>query len=154
MYGKVMSMVDAQVLKYFELCTKVPMSEISQMSTDLENDKLHPKDAKMHLAREIVALYHGEKLAKSAEENFIKTFSEKKIPNDIPTAEVMLGSKMVDALLGEKIVESKSEWRRLVDEGAVTNAETDETITSTDQTIESNIILKVGKRRFIKIEIL
>ncbi len=154
MYGKVMSIVDAQMLIYFELCTRVSEEEIKKISEDLESEKLHPKDAKMHLAREIVALYHGEKSAKFAEENFIKTFSERKIPNDVPVVQVMLGSKIIDALLAEKIVESKSEWRRLIDEGAITNAETSEPIKSADETVMSDIILKVGKRRFIKIEIL
>ena len=153
MYGKVMSIVDAQMLIYFELCTRVSEEEIKKISEDLESEKLHPKDAKMHLAREIVALYHGEKSAKSAEENFIKTFSERKIPNDVSVVQVMLGSKIIDALLAEKIVESKSEWRRLVDEGAITNVETDESIKSADETVGSDIILKVGKRRFIKLEI-
>ncbi len=154
MYGKVMSMVDAQVITYFELCTNLAMSEVAQMSKDLEEGKLHPKDAKMRLAREIVALYHGEKMAIKAEEDFIKTFSKKGIPEDSPLVQVVLGTKLVDILLAEKIVESKSEWRRLVEEGAVSNAETEESIKSVDQTVDKNIILKVGKRRFIKIEIL
>jgi len=154
MYGKVMSMVDAQVITYFELCTNLAMSEVAQISKDLEEGKLHPKDAKMRLAREIVALYHGEKMAEKAEEDFIKTFSKKGIPEDSPLVQVTLGTKLVDVLLAEKIVESKSEWRRLVEEGAVSNAETEESIKSVDQTVDKNIILKVGKRRFIKIEIL
>jgi len=153
MYGKIMSMVDAQVLKYFDLCTDVSTHEIKNMSLDLENGKLHPKDAKMRLAREIVTLYHGEKSAKSAEENFVRTFSEKKTPDDVPVVQVAYGSKIVDALLAEKIVESKSEWRRLVEEGAVTNVMTNEIIKSADQTVETDVVLKVGKRRFIKLEI-
>jgi len=154
MYGKIMSMVDAQILKYFELCTNVPTQEIIKMSSDLEDGKLHPKEAKMYLAREIVTLYHGEKLAKSAEENFINTFSKKEIPNEIKTVGVVLGSKIIDALLEEKLVESKSEWRRLVEDSAVINVETNEIIKSSDQTVEAPIVLKVGKRRFIKLEIL
>jgi len=154
MYGKVMSMVDAQVLTYFELCTNLSLSELAQMPKDLESGELHPKDAKMRLAREIVTLYHGEKAAEKSEKNFIETFSKKGIPDDVITAQVVLGTKLVDILLEQKIIESKGEWRRLIEEGAVTNAETDESVTSPDQTADKNIILKVGKRRFIKIEIL
>ncbi|MHB0978303.1 MAG: tyrosine--tRNA ligase [Minisyncoccota bacterium] len=154
MYGKVMSMVDAQVTTYFELCTNLSMTEVSQISTDLEEGKLHPKDAKMRLAREIVTLYHGEKMAEKAEEDFIKTFSKKGIPEDAPLVQVPLGTKLVDVLLDQKIIESKSEWRRLVEEGAISNAETEENVKSGDQAVDKNIILKVGKRRFIKIEIL
>jgi len=154
MYGKVMSMVDAQVLIYFETCTNLPMSEINKMAEDLEKGVLHPKDAKMHLAREIVTLYHGEEIAKIAEKDFIKTFSEKGIPEDIQIVQVALGTKIVDVLLSEKIVESKTEWKRLVEDNAVTDVEIEEKITKLDQTIEKPTILKVGKRRFIKIEIL
>lgn len=154
MYGKVMSMVDAQVITYFELCTNLDMPEIEQMSKDLEEGKLHPKDAKMRLAREIVTLYHGKEAAEKAEEDFIKTFSKKGIPEEAPVVQVALGTKLVDILLEQKVVESKSEWRRLVEEGAVSNPETEENIKSVDQTVDKNIVLKVGKRRFIKIEIL
>ncbi len=154
MYGKVMSMVDAQVVTYFELCTNLSMTEVSQISKDLEEGKLHPKDAKMRLAREIVTLYHGEKMAEKAEEDFIKTFSKKGIPEDAPLVQVSLGTKLVDVLLDQKIIESKSEWRRLVEEGAISDTETEESIKSVDQIVDKNIILKVGKRRFIKIEIL
>jgi tyrosyl-tRNA synthetase len=154
MYGKVMSMVDAQVLTYFELCTRIPEAEIKEMSANLESGSLHPKDAKMRLAREIVSLYHGEDLAQIAEDNFVNTFSNREIPSDAPTVQVILGTKIVDVLLESEIVESKSDWRRLVEEGAVTNAETEEKISSVDETIESNIVLKIGKRRFIRIEIL
>lgn len=154
MYGKVMSMVDAQVLAYFELCTSVPIEEIREMPAKLESGELHPKDLKMRLAREIVTLYHGEKAAKKAEEDFIKTFSNREVPDDVLLAEVKLGTKLVDVLIDKGLVESKSELRRLVEEGAVTNLETGETVESTDQSLESNIVLKIGKRRFIKIEIL
>ncbi len=154
MYGKIMSMIDAQIIPYFELCTNTPTLEIKEMSVKLEDGSLHPKEAKMQLAREIVSLYHGEKSAKEAEENFIKTFSNREIPNDLMVTEVVLRSKLVDILLEQKLVESKSEWRRLVDEKAVSDAETGEIVESADQIVEKNIILKIGKRRFLKIEIL
>ncbi len=153
MYGKVMSVVDAQVLNYFKLCTRVSLDEIEKISTGLEDTTIHPKDAKMRLAREIVALYHGAESAQNAEENFIKTFSNKEIPEDILKIEVALGEKLSDILQEAGLVKSKSEFRTLVDEGAVMNMEIGEKIESVEQTAEINMTLKIGKRRFIKIEI-
>ena len=154
MYGKVMSMVDAQVLTYFELCTRMPMNEVEDIGNKLESGELHPKDAKMRLAREIVSFYHGEDKTIKAEEAFIKTFSEKGVPDDAVSVEAKLGALFVDILLSNKIVESKTEWRRLVEEGAVTNALTGEKVTETSATLQDGITLKVGKRRFIKIEVI
>ncbi len=151
MYGKVMSMLDAQVITYFKLCTRVPENEIEKMSAGLEDGSIHPKDLKMRLAREIVSMYHDADSAQGAEENFIKTFSNKEIPNDIQTVEVGHGSKLVDALIETGTVESKSEWRRLVEDGAVSNVQTGESISDADQTAEGEMVLKVGKRRFIKL---
>ncbi|MDB5254088.1 MAG: tyrS [Parcubacteria group bacterium] len=154
MYGKVMSMLDSQVLTYFELCTRLPIEEVKEISNNLESGALHPKDAKMKLAREIVRMYHGEEAAEAAEKNFIETFSKRGIPEDIETVSVARGSALSGILLEQGTVESKTELRRLVEEGAVKNAETDEKIDSIDISIEDPITLKVGKRRFIKIEIL
>ncbi len=154
MYGKVMSMVDAQILTYFTLCTRIPMEEVEEIRGKLESGELHPKEAKMKLAREIVRFYHGDEASEKAEENFIKTFSEKGVPIDLPTTEASQGSLLVDILLSNKIVESKTEWRRLVEDGAITNAESGEKIEKADEALKDGITLKVGKRRFIKIEVL
>ncbi|MFZ2048893.1 MAG: tyrosine--tRNA ligase [Minisyncoccia bacterium] len=154
MYGKVMSMVDAQIITYFTLCTRVPMEEVEETRSKLESGELHPKDAKMKLAKEIVRFYHGEEAATKAEENFIKTFSEKGVPEDILSVEAKLDTPLVDILLSNKIVESKTEWRRLVEEGAVSNTLTGEKIEKNDEGLKDGITLKVGKRRFIKIEVL
>ena len=91
MYGKVMSMVDAQILTYFTLCTRIPMEEVEEIRGKLESGELHPKEAKMKLAREIVRFYHGDEASEKAEENFIKTFSEKGVPIDLPTTEASQG---------------------------------------------------------------
>ncbi len=147
MYGKVLALPDGVVRQMFIDTTLVSLTEIEKIINS------HPKEAKMRLAREIVGLYHGEKSAEKAEENFIKTFSEKGIPDDTKTVQATFGAKLVDILLEAELIKSKTEFKTLVGERAITNAETEEKIESTDQVVDKNIILKIGKRRFLKIEI-
>ena len=82
------------------------IEEIEEMRDSLESGELHPKDAKMKLAREIVRFYHGEEAAKKAEEAFIKIFSEKGVPVDILVAQEKMNTLFVDILLSNKIIES------------------------------------------------
>jgi tyrosyl-tRNA synthetase len=154
MYGKIMSMIDAQILTYFNLCTRVPLEEIKEMSNKLESGELHPKDAKMKLAREIVRFYHGEEASNKAEESFVKIFLEKGVPVDVLVVQEKINTLFVDILLSNKLIESKTEWRRLIEEGAVTNALTSEKLEKIDESLKNSITLKVGKRRFIRIEVL
>ncbi len=146
MYGKVMSMGDEQVETYFKLCTRVPLDEISKIITG------HPKESKMRLAREIVALYHGVDLAESAEHEFVETFSNGGIPEQIQEIKGEKDNLIVDVLVKSGFLSSKSEWRRLADEGAVKNAESGETLSS-DTKLSSTITLKVGKHRFVRINL-
>ncbi len=84
MYGKTMSLTDELMLRYFELVTAVPMEDIKEIDTGLENGELHPRDVKMRLAREIVAQYHGHDAATAAEEEFKRIFQQKDLPDDVP----------------------------------------------------------------------
>lgn len=154
MFGKVMSVPDAVIPTYFRLATYTPTEEIGEIERRLSSGKENPRDLKMRLAHEIVAIYHGEEAAMSAEKNFIETFSKGGIPSDVETVKAAKGEKLVDVLLAHKVVESKTEWRRLVDDGAVSHAETGDKISSADALLESAIVLRVGKKRFIKIETL
>lgn len=158
MYGKLMAQADENIPQLFVDCTYLEMEEISKIKNDLKKGNVNPRDLKMKLAYEIVKIYHGEKKAKEAEENFIKTFQKKEIPDEIEEInlkeiEKVLGSNQLGAILVlRKIVSSMSDWRRLVDEGAVK---------SFSGNIESKIkdfkilaepgVYKIGKRRFIKI---
>jgi len=150
MYGKVMSIRDDLITKYFLLCTNVVESDIETIKKSMESGA-NPKDYKMQLAREIVTLYHGAEKAKAAEQNFTHTFSEGKIPHDIETVMVKKGSLLADVLVEKEIVASKSEWRRLVEGRGVSNTETQEIISDQFTKAEKTIILKIGKRRFVKI---
>jgi len=152
MFGKAMSIPDSAIITYFNLCT--PVSDVESYKKRLESNKENPRDIKMELARLIVAMYHGEKVAELAEKDFVETFSNRGLPQDIPTVKVVEGAKIIEPIISEGVVESKTEWRRLVEDGAVTDAETGEKITDPDQTIKKPTVFKVGKRRFIRIDIL
>jgi len=151
MYGKIMSIKDELLYNYFVLCTDLPMSDIESIKESIVSGK-NPKDFKMRLAREIVTLYHGEKSAKEAQENFENIFSKGGVPEDVLEVIVSPDSSMVDILLENKIVESKTEWRRLVSEGAVTNMDSDKKIENTDERAGEGVY-RIGKKRFIKIKV-
>ena len=145
MYGKVMSVKDELMEKYFTLCTDLSIEEISKI---LDGD---PKSAKMRLAREIVTIYHSESDAKKAEENWVKTFSEGGVPEDIVSVNGVVGNLLKDTAISSKLIESSSEWKRLIEQGGIYFE--DEKITDPNQKIEKSGVLKIGKRRFIKIEV-
>lgn len=145
MFGKIMSVRDELLLKYFTLLTRIPLSEIKEILYG------HPKEAKMRLAREIVTLYHGEKAARGAEQHFTETFQQGKVPEKLLTIKV-LPKEVGDELVRAKIVVSKSELMRLLKAGGVRNAETGEKIEAFPLSLSKSIVIRVGKRRFVKIE--
>ncbi|MBP6908264.1 MAG: tyrosine--tRNA ligase [Candidatus Pacebacteria bacterium] len=150
MYGKVMSWADSLIVPALELSTTVSLLEIETMRVSLEDGTLHPRDAKMRLAREIVSLFYDTKKAQSAEDSFIQTFKNNATPEDILTVSVKGQALLVDILISHAIVSSKSEFARLVEGGAVTNLDTQEKVS--DPKIKSIPgCYRVGKARFIKI---
>ncbi|MBU6430858.1 tyrosine--tRNA ligase [Patescibacteria group bacterium] len=153
MYGKIMSLPDASIINYFYLCAFAPADEIKKIENDLKKGKKNPKDIKMRLAREIVVIYHGEDKAEQAEKNFIETFSKGGLPNDLEKVVVLRGTGLGKILLDNKVVKSNTEWRKLISEGAVSNAETAEKINSFDFSVDVDFTVKVGKRRFLKIAV-
>lgn len=153
MFGKVMSVNDDLMETYFECCTDVPMDEVKKIM------KLSPREAKARLAREIVTLYHGADAATKAEGEFEKVFKDKGVPEDIPEVKCKKGTKLVDALTAAKIVTSKSEARRVIEQGGVkkddqvvsnVDAEVGEGLTP--EALAKGVVYKVGKRKFIKIK--
>lgn len=146
MYGKVMSMADSEIITYFTVCTRVPLEDVKEYETHIQNGE-NPRDAKMALAKEIVRMYHGEEAAQGAEQNFIDTFQKGGIPEDV----LEIKAPYIDALLAHGVVASKTELRRLLDEGGVRNPETGEKYASFPESITEPLTLKIGKRRFVKL---
>lgn len=148
MYGKIMSWPDEFLVRAFEICTSVPMNEVAKIENQLKSGA-NPRDAKMMLAREVVKTYKGEKEAKKAEEYFIKAFSKRETPTDIPEVKAKSGELLAEILMNNKIVSSKSEFRRLIDGHAV---DVDgEEIKDALYKINKTATVKVGKKRFVKI---
>ncbi len=150
MYGKIMSLPDALIPRYFLLTTYTPASEAEEIEKVLNDGKTNPRDIKMRLAREIVAIYHGEAIVRTAEEAWVSTFSERKIPEnvieisgDFPT--------IIDAMMAAEAASSKTEARRLVEAGAVTHLESDTKITDVTVLPEAGTY-RVGKMRFFRIK--
>ena len=148
MYGKVMSLPDSLIIKYFNLCTSVPREEIVEIKKEMESEKLNPKEAKMRLASEIVKIYHGEKKAKEAEENFINTFQKKEIPESVE--EIEGEGLLAPILFQSKLFGSNSEIRRLFEAGAVKDMTNDEKM-SIENIAAKGHVYKIGKHRFVKI---
>lgn len=142
MFGKIMSWPDTLMPLAFEICTDLDFNDVF---------KKQPRDQKMRLAYEIVKIYHGEKKAQEAQDNFVNTFSKKEIPEEM---EEIKGSGNLGAILVlKKIVKSMSEWRRLVDEGAVKKLSEKEEEKITDfKIIATPGVYKIGKHRFIRIK--
>ncbi|MFA5842386.1 MAG: tyrosine--tRNA ligase [Candidatus Gracilibacteria bacterium] len=154
MYGKVMSIPDALLLRWFELATSVSMDEIEKMKKELEAG-INPRDLKMRLGRELVTLYHGVIEAKAAEENFVKVFSQKEIPDEIPEVKApKLEMTIVELLRLFPSVSSNSDARRLVDGGGVrVNSQVQTDVDAKIKISEGEgLLLQAGKRRFLKVK--
>ena len=151
MFEKAMSIPDGLIIKYFELVTDIHPDIIERIRKDLEEDNVNPRDVKISLAKEIVELYHGKEEAKLAEDRFRKVFQKGEIPDDIKTVEVNSGDfNLANIVLGNKLVPSKKEFRRLVEQGGV--KVNGERISNIDEvSLASKFIIQIGKKKFIKV---
>ncbi len=150
MYGKVMSMTDDLIIKYFMLCTDVPIKEVDEVDKSLK-DGDNPRDAKMRLAREIVALYYSKEAGDLAEQEFINIFKKGGVPEDMPTFKMSGDRNIVDLLEACKLVESRGDAKRVITQGGV--KVNDKKIDDPSKTIhlEKDMVIQVGKRKFAKI---
>jgi tyrosyl-tRNA synthetase len=150
MFGKVMSIPDELIIRYFELLTQVPMEKIKTMEKEMQENKLNPRDAKAFLGKVIITMYHSAEAAEEAAEKFQLVFSKKDIPDDIPEMIIEENKIWLPRFLQENdLVESSSEVRRLLKQGAIKiNGEKQ---SNEDIIIEEPIVLQIGKRKFIKI---
>jgi len=149
MYGKILSMPDTLITLYMECCTDLPMSEVKAAEKMLKDGTENPKNVKMRLAREIVAMYHSEADAKEAEEAFENVFKNKGVPDDMPEYKAKKGESLIDALVASGSCASKSEARRLIEQGGV--KVNDKAVTDVGAKAEEGVV-KVGKRKFVKIK--
>jgi len=150
-YGKTLSIPDSLIYQYFELTTNVSKSELEEIKAQLENPAINPRDVKRKLARTLVSMYYSKEEAEKAEKEFDKIFVTKEIPEDIEEFKLEFQTNVVNLLVQAKLVSSKSEARRLVQQGGV---DVDgEKITDPNFLLpeKEQIVIKVGKRKFLKV---
>jgi tyrosyl-tRNA synthetase len=153
-FGKTLSIPDTMIIDYFILCTSVENSEIDYMRDQLASGSVNPRNLKRRLARYLVTLYHNADAAQKAEEEFDALFIRKEIPDDIEEYHLAQGTssiQLLKLLADSKLTVSNSEGRRLIQQGGVSidGKRIDDEYTVI--TITQPVIIKVGKRRFIKI---
>jgi tyrosyl-tRNA synthetase len=152
MYGKVMSLRDELIIRYFVLTTRTPMSEVMIYEKEIQAGK-NPRDYKMKLAFELVKFYYSENEAKIAAEEFVKVFANKENPDDMPEFVITHNTiSPVELLLQMKFMSSKGEAKRLIDGGGMKlNHEKIETWDK-DIVIKTGDVVQAGKRKFGKIK--
>jgi tyrosyl-tRNA synthetase len=150
-YGKTLSIPDSLIYQYFELATDVPKKELEEIKKFLENPKNNPRDIKRKLARSLVQLYYTKEAAHQAEDEFDRIFIEKSIPDNIEEFKCNDSMNILTLLTESKLVASKGEARRLIEQGGVTidNERVSDPLSLLPDKIE--FIVKIGKRRFLKV---
>ncbi|MZG30563.1 MAG: tyrosine--tRNA ligase [Nitrospinae bacterium] len=154
MFGKIMSISDDLMWRYYELLSQVSAQELETMREQSEAGKLNPKNAKINLAKEIVTLYHSPDLAETALREFENVFKKKNLPEDIPVANGW-GDELkgiCNILKDNKMTDSTSAARRLIQQGSVSI--NGEKVSDVNQELPGNqeYLIKVGKKRFLKIQ--
>jgi len=150
-YGKVMSLPDNLILHYFELVTDVPDEELVLFRMKLSDANFNPMTLKKRLAREIVTQLYDQKTASEAEEHFVRVFQKGELPEEIKEYHVTLHASvgLRDVLVETHLAKSRSEARRLIEQGAVDVD--DNTVTEADCKIKVGSIIRVGKRRWVRL---
>ena len=150
MYGKVMSLPDEAMPNFFDLATRWGPDEISRINSEIADGTLHPRDAKMRLAWEIVDAFHGSESADAAQEHFRNVFQKRQLPDDMPVRELDGSINIIDLIAEAGMASSKSEARRLVQQGGVRLD--GEPVKEIDHLVEpQEAVLQVGKRRFLRL---
>jgi tyrosyl-tRNA synthetase len=157
-YGKAMSISDELIVRYFQLVTPVSNEEVRLIQDNLTNGTLHPRDAKMHLARELVAMFYGKDAAIDAEKEFVSVFQKGRLPDDLPDVQISAEETSPDgtiwlpkllALTG--LANSTSAGKRFVTQGAVKIDGGKVTDPEYRVAVNSGMIIQVGKRKFARL---
>ena len=153
-FGKVMSVTDVLMMRYYELVSSVSLADLELMKKDIASSTLHPMEAKKRLAAELTDRFCGSGEGAKARAEFEKVFSKKDLPDDIPVVEIAWegeSMKLIKVMAFAKVVSSNSEARRLIQQGGV---EVDQKpVKDVDAALPASgpFILRVGKKRFVKI---
>jgi tyrosyl-tRNA synthetase len=149
MYGKVMSIPDQAMGQFYRLVTRWTPEEIATIEEGLRIGKLHPREAKMKLALEIVGIYHNQEAAAAAEQNFIRIFQQNDLPEDMPIFHLQPGQSVLEVMVESGLVKSRSEGRRLCTQQGV---RLDGVVLNDPHLrLQQGGVMQAGKRRFLKI---
>ncbi len=140
MFGKIMSVSDELMLKYYTLLTDEDLDGVK---------KMHPKEAKVKLAKLVISQYHGEEAADSAADEFTRVFSSKELPQEMPEIKINSEKTAVDICVESGLVKSKNEARRLIQQGGIEFE--GGKVTDIGAKINSSGVLKIGSRRFLRV---
>ncbi len=154
MFGKLMSISDELMFRYYELLTDIPLSQIEQLKADIQKGKVNPRDLKTGLARTIVADFWGKKKAEEARMEFDRVFKHKEIPSEvkeIPVSQPVY--PLVNLLVEEKILPSRGEAKRLIRQGGIylDGQRVDDIDIKIELKTKKETILRIGKRKFFKL---
>ena len=151
MFGKLMSIPDTLITRYYSLLTDVPQAELEKMDEEIASNSINPRDIKMALAHMITEEYHGKEGADKAQEDFINVVSNKGIPEDIESVKIDAEKSILDLLVELSFVQSKGEAKRLIQGGGVKID--GEKISDMGFVIKPQMdaVLQAGKRKFAKL---
>ena len=153
-FGKIMSISDDLMIRYYELLSDMPLAELDQIKAGLKDRSLHPMATKKALGREIVSRFHGSGAGEAAEENFVKRFKDNEIPDEMPQVAYSLtdGSVLLAKAMTEAgLTKSNGEGRRAIDGGGVKLNGEKVSDTNLELTAAGEYIVQIGKRRFARI---
>jgi tyrosyl-tRNA synthetase len=151
MYGKVMSIPDLAMPIYFKLATRYTPSQVAEIEAALASSSRHPRDVKMELAREIVSIFQGNEAAAEAEGHFVRVVQERKLPAEIPDFVLSRPTNVVDLIALAGLAHSKSEARRLIQQGGVRID--GQRLASIEAVVEpkEGLVIQAGKGRFVRL---
>jgi tyrosyl-tRNA synthetase len=150
MYGKVMSVPDKAMGLFMRLVTRWTPDRVAETEAALKSGALHPRDAKMAIAREIVSIFHGDEGATRGEEAFKKVFQQKEVPDEMPEYALQPGQTVLDVLNAAGLVASKSEGRRMIEQKGVRLD--GEALDKFDAPFPHPGVLQVGKRKYVRVK--
>jgi tyrosyl-tRNA synthetase len=156
MFGKVMSLPDEAMLDFFELVTDLPTDDLDQIRRDLANGSVNPRDVKRRLGREIVSQFHGAGPAVDADQTFMRRFSRREMPDEIPVVRLSIESfgqpvGVVDVLIAVGLAASRTDARRLILGGGVSIGGEKQSDPAQIVTLEPRTVVQVSRRRFVRV---
>jgi tyrosyl-tRNA synthetase len=154
-FGKTMSIPDELIVKYFHLVTDLPLEDKQRISNNLSDGALHPRDAKILLARTIVSMFHGNEAVEMAAKHFKTVFQKGATPEDIPLVKWKgdLTISIIELLVELGLQSSKSEARRMINNGGIRIDGTKVMDTEFIVSVKEGMIVQVGKRKFVKVKV-